>query len=142
MMLSLAGIPLTAGFISKFFAVLATVRAGSWLLAAAIILGSAISLYYYLHFMLNLFKRPQNNQPHDAVNHWGFQAGGIMVILVSLSVLAFGIFPDYLIALTSYAKIQWGYGLLIAPDNDDNNKKRPNFRAFFIIKNPQWGVCW
>ncbi len=106
MMLSLAGIPLTAGFISKFFAILATVRAGSWLLAAAIILGSAISLYYYLHFMLNLFKRPQDNQTHDAVNHWGFQAGGIMVILVSLSVLAFGIFPDYLIALTSYAKIQ------------------------------------
>lgn len=106
MMLSLAGIPLTAGFISKFFAVLATVKAGSWLLAAAIILGSAISLYYYLHFMLNLFKRPQENQTHDAVNHWGFQAGGIMVILVSLAVLAFGILPDFLIALTSYAKIQ------------------------------------
>lgn len=106
MMLSLAGIPLTAGFISKFFAVLATVKAGSWMLAGAIILGSAISLYYYLHFMLNLFHRPLEDKPHDAVNHWGFQAGGIMVILVTLAVLAFGILPDFLIALTSYAKIQ------------------------------------
>lgn len=106
MMLSLAGIPLTAGFISKFFAVLATVKAGSWVLAGAIILGSAISLYYYLHFMVNLFHRPLENKPHDAVSHWGFQAGGIMVILVTLAVLAFGILPDFLINLTSYAKIQ------------------------------------
>lgn len=106
MLLSLAGIPLTAGFISKAFAaVLATVNAQRWGLTAAIIIGSAISLYYYLHLMVMLFKRPQENKTFDAVNHWGVQAGGIMVLLVSLAVLYFGIFPDFLLKMMGYAKI-------------------------------------
>ena len=61
-----------------------------------IIMGSAISLYYYLNLMVTLFRRPQAVQPHDAVNHWGIQAGGIMVLLVTLAVLYFGIFPETL----------------------------------------------
>lgn len=96
MLLSLAGVPLTAGFISKFFAVFATVRAESWWLSAMIIVGSAISLYYYLHLMINLFRRPQEIQKFDAVNHWGIQASGIMVMLVTAAVLFFGIFPNWL----------------------------------------------
>lgn len=108
MMLSLAGIPLTAGFISKFFAILATVNGPQWFLTGMIILGSAIGLYYYLHFMVNLFKRPQESQHFDAVNHWGLQAGGIMVILVSLAVLVFGIFPSWMIKVSSMAKIFFG----------------------------------
>lgn len=105
MMLSLAGIPLTAGFISKFFAVLATVNTRQWLLSTAIIIGSAISLYYYLNVMITLFKRPQEKKPFDAVNHWGIQAGGIMVILVALAVLCFGILPDSLIQASGIAQI-------------------------------------
>ena len=46
MMLSLAGIPLTAGFITKLFAILAAVQGTNWFLAAMIILGSAIGLFY------------------------------------------------------------------------------------------------
>lgn len=106
MLLSLAGIPLTAGFVSKAFAaVLATVNAQRWGLTAAIIVGSAISLYYYLHLMVILFKRPQDHKTFDAVNHWGLQAGGIMVLLVSLAVLYFGIFPDFLMKAMTFAKI-------------------------------------
>lgn len=105
MLLSLAGVPLTAGFISKFFAVFATVSAQSWWLAAMIIVGSAISLYYYLHLMVTMFKRPQEVKPHDAVNHWGIQAGGIMVMLVTLAVLYFGIFPDFLAKMITLIKI-------------------------------------
>lgn len=108
MLLSLAGIPMTAGFISKFFAILATVNGPQWLLTGMIIVGSAISLYYYLHLMVTLFKRPQEVQHFDAVNHWGLQAGGIMVILVSLAVLVFGIFPSWMIQISSMAKIYFG----------------------------------
>lgn len=39
MLLSLAGVPLTAGFISKFFAIFATVSAQNWWLAGMIIFG-------------------------------------------------------------------------------------------------------
>lgn len=105
MLLSLAGIPLTAGFISKFFAIFAMVRAESWWLAAMIIIGSAISLYYYLHLMVTLFKRPQEVQKYDAVNHWGLQASGIMVMLVTVAVLFFGIFPDWLARIVASVSI-------------------------------------
>ncbi len=48
MMLSLAGIPLTAGFIGKFLVVKTAVAGRSSVLAAMVILGSGIGLYYYL----------------------------------------------------------------------------------------------
>ena len=35
-------------------------------------------------------------QKFDAVNHWGIQASGIMVMLVTAAVLFFGIFPNWL----------------------------------------------
>ena len=47
-LLSLAGIPLTAGFIGKFYLVAAGVDAALWLLLAALVIGSGISIYYYL----------------------------------------------------------------------------------------------
>ena len=52
MMLSLAGIPLTAGFIGKFLVVKTAVAGESWFLAAMVILGSGIGLYYYLRVMV------------------------------------------------------------------------------------------
>ena len=105
MLLSLAGIPLTAGFISKFFALFATVSAQGWWLSAMIIVGSAISLYYYLNLMVTLFRRPQVSLSHDAVNHWGIQAGGIMVLLVTAAVLYFGVFPEGLSQIISLVRI-------------------------------------
>lgn len=105
MLLSLAGVPLTAGFISKFYAIFATVSVQSWWLTGMIIVGSGIGLFYYLRFMVILFKRPQINKEYDAVNHWGIQAGGIMVMLVTLAVLYFGILPNGLSHIMMYVGI-------------------------------------
>jgi formate hydrogenlyase subunit 3/multisubunit Na+/H+ antiporter MnhD subunit len=43
-----AGIPLTAGFVGKFYVVAAGVGAPLWLLVAALVVGSAIGLFDYL----------------------------------------------------------------------------------------------
>ena len=48
MLLSLAGIPLTAGFIAKFYIFTSGSEARLWMLLIAVILGSALGLYYYL----------------------------------------------------------------------------------------------
>ena len=58
MMLSLAGIPLTAGFIGKFMLVMTVVSEQHWFFAAMIILGSGIGLYYYLRVMVVLYMTP------------------------------------------------------------------------------------
>ncbi|XID75502.1 NADH-quinone oxidoreductase subunit NuoN [Alkanindiges sp. WGS2144] len=105
MMLSLAGIPLTAGFIGKFFVVMAAVQNMSWFLAAMVIVGSAIGLYYYLRVMVVLYMTPPDTPRIDAQTNWGVRAGGIMVLLTSLLVLLLGVYPQPLIKLAAIAQI-------------------------------------
>ena len=103
MMLSLAGIPLTAGFIGKFLVVKAAVTNGSWFLAAMIIIGSGIGLYYYLRVMILLYMKQPENVRIDAVDHWGQKVGGIMVLGVAALVLLIGVYPDPIIVLSKVA---------------------------------------
>lgn len=55
MLLSLAGIPLTMGFIAKFYVIAAGAGASLWLLVIILIVGSAIGLFYYLRIIFLLF---------------------------------------------------------------------------------------
>lgn len=105
MMLSLAGIPLTAGFIAKFFVMLSAVTGAAWLLLAVVILGSAIGLYYYLRVLVVLYMTPPEKKGIDAQRNWGIQAGGVMVLLTSLLVLVLGVYPAPLIWLANLARI-------------------------------------
>ena len=101
MMLSLAGIPMTAGFLGKFYVIAIAVQSGLWWLVAGIVLGSAIGLYYYLRMMVILFLDEPGESRRDAVSGWGQQSGGIMVLLLAAAVIFFGIYPQPLIALVS-----------------------------------------
>ncbi|WP_445115139.1 NADH-quinone oxidoreductase subunit NuoN [Acinetobacter sp. WZC-1] len=105
MMLSLAGIPLTAGFIGKFMVVLAAVTAEHWLLAAMVIVGSGIGLYYYLRVMVVMYMTPPDKPRIDAVDHWGQKVGGLMVLGAALLVLLIGIYPDPIINLALKSEI-------------------------------------
>lgn len=55
-LLSLAGIPLTVGFVGKFYVFAASVGAALWILVGAVIIGSGIGLYYYLRVVLVMLK--------------------------------------------------------------------------------------
>ena len=50
-MLSFAGIPLTAGFIGKFYVISVGIQSQLWWLITALIIGSAIGIYYYLRII-------------------------------------------------------------------------------------------
>jgi NADH-quinone oxidoreductase subunit N len=104
MMLSLAGIPLTAGFIGKFFVVLSATTGAAWYLLGVVILGSAIGLYYYLRVLVVLYMTPPEKKGLDAQSNWGIQAGGVMVLLTSLLVLVLGVYPAPLLALAAMAR--------------------------------------
>jgi NADH-quinone oxidoreductase subunit N len=105
MMLSLAGIPLTAGFIAKFFVILSATTGAAWFLLGVVILGSAIGLYYYLRVLVVLYMTPPEKQGLDAQSNWGVHTGGVMVLLTSLLVLVLGVYPAPLLALAAMAKI-------------------------------------
>lgn len=96
-MLSLAGIPFTAGFIGKFYIIALGVEAERWWLVGAIILGSAIGLFYYLRVMVTLFLVEPGMQRRDAPNDWGVRAGGVVVLGLALLVLLLGVYPSPMI---------------------------------------------
>ena len=105
MMLSLAGIPLTAGFIGKFFIIAAGVESQLWWLLGALIMGSAIGLYYYLRVMVTLFLVEPGIRRRDAPLNWGQHAGGIMLLLMALLVFVLGVYPQPLLGLVQQAAL-------------------------------------
>ncbi|MBZ9558860.1 MULTISPECIES: NADH-quinone oxidoreductase subunit NuoN [unclassified Modicisalibacter] len=92
-MLSMAGIPFTAGFIGKFYIIALGVEAGRWWLVGAVIVGSAIGLYYYLRVMVTLYLAEAGMQRRDAPENWAIQAGGLMVLGAAVLVILLGIYP-------------------------------------------------
>jgi NADH-quinone oxidoreductase subunit N len=59
MLLSLAGIPLTAGFIAKFYLFAAGVDARLWVLLWLLVIGSGIGLFYYLRLVFTMTRDPE-----------------------------------------------------------------------------------
>jgi NADH-quinone oxidoreductase subunit N len=56
-MLAFAGLPLTGGFVGKFYVFAAAYDAGWWWLVLAGVVGTAISLYYYLSVIRAMYMR-------------------------------------------------------------------------------------
>jgi NADH-quinone oxidoreductase subunit N len=102
-MLSLAGIPLTAGFIGKFYVMAAGVDAKLWILLGAVVFGSAVGLYYYLRLMITLFLPDPEGRQFNAPLNWGQQTGGYMAIAFMLLMLAIGVFPGPVLQLVQIA---------------------------------------
>ncbi len=105
MLLSMAGIPLTAGFISKFMVILTAVQGASFWAAALVIIGSGIGLYYYLKVLTSLYQKPKQLGEFDAHQDWGVKAGGIMLLIITALILLFGVFPDGLTQVANIALI-------------------------------------
>ena len=55
MLLSLAGIPLTAGFLAKFYVVAAGASSALWTLILVLVVTSGIGVYYYLRVIVAIF---------------------------------------------------------------------------------------
>ncbi len=102
MLLSLAGIPLTIGFIGKFYIFVAGIEGQAWLLLAAVIVGSAIGLYYYLRLLLVMVQRNEKEiAPHLMLNSNGSLqisiSGRSMLLILTAALLLFGVFPQFFI---------------------------------------------
>ena len=90
--LSLAGIPLTAGFIAKFYLFAAGVEGGLWLLVWALVIGSAIGIYYYLRIVFAMTKQAETGDER-ATSWWG----PVTVAVLGVAIVAMGVYPTPLI---------------------------------------------
>lgn len=108
MMLSLAGIPVTAGFIGKFYVLAVGVDQRLWWLVGAVVLGSAIGLYYYLRIVVTLFLQDPARRRFNAPLDWAQQVGGVMVLGLTLLMFVLGIYPEPVIGLIRLAGLPVG----------------------------------
>jgi NADH-quinone oxidoreductase subunit N len=98
MLLSLAGIPLTAGFIAKFYIMGAGVGSGLWLLVSVLVATSAIGLFYYLRIIITLYKRVAEEES-PAMTERTTVAGGAVLAALAALLLWLGIYPSAFIEM-------------------------------------------
>ena len=100
-MLSLAGIPLTVGFVGKFYLIAAGVSAQLWPLLGALLVGSAIGIYYYLRVVYSM-TLPADSAVVDSSGPGTLRLRGVTLMLIA-AVLYLGIYPQPLISYLSQA---------------------------------------
>jgi NADH-quinone oxidoreductase subunit N len=99
--LSLLGIPLTAGFIAKFSVVAAGMASMHLLLVVALLINTAVSAYYYLRIIMAMFIGPDDVLALE-IHHSERRVPIIGVFIVSCLaglLLFIGIAPKYLLQL-------------------------------------------
>jgi NADH-quinone oxidoreductase subunit N len=91
-LLSLTGVPLTAGFQSKFYMLMAAVQDGhhTWLVIFAVVC-AAISAYYYFKIIQAMFFK---ESAPETVNHWDVTIWfKILLVITAVLIIILGLFP-------------------------------------------------
>jgi len=87
-LLSLTGIPPTAGFFAKALIILSAVQAGWALLGLAVVLNAIIAAFYYLRVVVYMYMREPQGEPaavsHGALLRVGLAIAAAMTILIGL----------------------------------------------------------
>ncbi|HXG92489.1 MAG TPA: NADH-quinone oxidoreductase subunit N [Blastocatellia bacterium] len=118
-LLSLGGIPPTAGFIGKFYLFAGLIQTGNvWMVRLAVlaVLMSAVSLYYYIRFIRAMYIEPESEPQPVRLAAPLYVALGVATVLV----LYIGIFPQRAIDLTKRA----GAVLVEQQNKAEQNKTR------------------
>jgi NADH-quinone oxidoreductase subunit N len=121
-MIALAGLPGTAGFFGKFFLIEATVEGGFTWLGVVIVVGSMVSLAYYLRVVAAVWMRPAPEPKRVRARVAPVMAGGspeadaglsrrlgptieaeAIAVVTAAAVIGFGILPSPLLDLASNA---------------------------------------
>ncbi|OCG53816.1 NADH-quinone oxidoreductase subunit N [Gilliamella sp. Imp1-1] len=109
-LLSLAGTPLTAGFVGRFLLVLLGVTAELWWLVAAVVIGSALGLYFYARLIINLYIRPVcrddliSSKSSIKLKWTDIRISELIIVLCALLTMLCGIYPKWLFNLVSMAQ--------------------------------------
>ncbi|MEO6869248.1 MAG: NADH-quinone oxidoreductase subunit N [Ginsengibacter sp.] len=95
-LLSLAGIPLTAGFTAKFYVIMAALQTGHdiWLVVLAVLCAVIGVVYYFKVIQAIYFKEPDNNDNQNIAVTTGYRI--LLLITVGLIILL-GILPGVVI---------------------------------------------
>jgi NADH-quinone oxidoreductase subunit N len=113
MLFSLAGIPLTIGFISKYYVLAAGIKSSLWFLVIVLVVSSAVGLYYYLRIITAMYRQVVESYDKSLKIKISFPlSGGIALTILTVLLIWYGIFPSALItAIQSIINIKLGSGI-------------------------------
>src|SRR5216117_3201467 len=100
-LLSLAGIPPTAGFIGKYYIFLSLIETGHYYLAVLGVAYAVVALYYYFRIVVAMFmKRAPDQVPLES--SWGLTVALVVTLAVTVAI---GVYPEPLIRLAQTAAV-------------------------------------
>ena len=101
MLLSLAGIPLTAGFVGKFYVLAAGVSANQWLLVFMLALNSAIGLYYYIKLIAAMFEQKTDTDRKyiEELHPYFYIVSGVTMAVLTVGLVYIGVYPNTLMTV-------------------------------------------
>jgi NADH-quinone oxidoreductase subunit N len=99
-LLSLIGIPPTAGFVGKFYLFGGAVRSGYVWLAVIGVLNSAVAAYYYLRVIVYMYMREPGERTGTLAPSF---AGGLALAVALWGVIHLGVFPASFLDLAQAA---------------------------------------
>ncbi|MFH1829376.1 MAG: NADH-quinone oxidoreductase subunit N [Pseudomonadota bacterium] len=101
-LISLAGFPPTLGFFGKYYLFMEAVKAGDVGLVVLAVLGTVVSVYYYLRPVVVMYMRKEIEKEMTAAsssNPAAYTAVITVLALAALAIIVFGILPQDLVAL-------------------------------------------
>ena len=94
-MASLAGVPLTAGFLGKFWMFLDAVSGKQWMLVGVSVAGAATGFYYYFRVIKHMYW----HAPADDVPVAVERVPGVILGVLAAALLVLGVYPKPLVLL-------------------------------------------
>lgn len=98
MLLSLAGIPLTAGFVGKYYLIAAGVNVELWTLVVILAVNSVIGLYYYIKIIAVMFESPRESHASDLDTRL-YWVNLVTLFALTALIIWFGVSPQGMISL-------------------------------------------
>ncbi len=102
-MVSLAGIPPTAGFIGKLYLLTGAVRAGLTWLAVVGLIFAAVSAFYYLRVVMVMYMRDPSSDPARHMRLALPPATVVVLLVAAAGVILVGVYPGPFIEFTASA---------------------------------------
>ncbi|MBC6989014.1 NADH-quinone oxidoreductase subunit N [Hymenobacter sp. BT491] len=102
MLLSLAGIPLTAGFVGKFYVLAAGINSQLWLPVVILVVNSVIGLYYYIQIIAVMFQQPETetaSEPQPILAHPVYLTSMGTMVGLALLLILLGVYPTGLVQI-------------------------------------------
>lgn len=106
-LLSLAGIPLTVGFVGKFYILAAGLQAGFWVTALILVISSVIGLYYYLRIITTMFAGQKSILSEGKkANPFFYTVSIIALSVLTLLIIWLGVYPSAVMSFMEYFRLK------------------------------------